>query len=40
MNYLAKITGIRETKEGTDIIIKITGEKLKDTVDRMKIKNL
>ena len=35
MNYLAKITGIRETEKGTELIIRIPGEKLKDIVDRM-----
>ncbi|WP_266353288.1 hypothetical protein [Gottschalkia acidurici] len=37
MNYLVKITGIKETKEGTDLIIKIPEEKLKDTASGSKV---
>ena len=38
MQYFSKITGIRETDQGTDLIIRIPGEKVGRKISKYKIK--
>ncbi len=40
MQYFSKITGIRETDQGTDLIIRISGEKVGRKISKYKTKGM